>query len=93
MYLSVPSVSQPLLFPVVPFFSGQGTICAQQLLEPGCSVPPFAPPPQRIPVPHTDLISLLRPHQRDSVVLPAQQRPQRVQPALWRATPGVRAGT
>lgn len=32
--------------------------------------------------PHTHLVSLLRPHQRDSVVLAPQQRPQRIQPAL-----------
>lgn len=31
------------------------------------------------------LVSLLGPHQRDSVILAPQQRPQRVQPALdWR---------
>lgn len=35
-----------------------------------------------MPCTHTHLVSLLWPHQRDSVVLAPQQRPERVQPAL-----------
>lgn len=44
------------------------------------------------PSPHTHLVSLLRPHQRDSVVLAPQQRPQRIQPAL-RGHSGLGQGT